>query len=207
MSDPNNAASGAPAQTTTPNTPAAAQTPQTVSIEEFNALKQQLNSVAAQLRRANEGGAGGDAGKTKSTAERTLEDRLRAIEEREAKASAKEREIGIRTAAERAGVPADRVDVLLPWLDRSHGKQIENTDSGPVFRDEFERTIPLTDWLKGFISSPAGSLFRPPVGTPGSTGLDGKPAARPGQKTITQADLLSGKFKPEDLQNAILEPR
>jgi len=181
-------------------------------------LEKTVNSLAAAFRRMTEGkqttqntGSSNDGSGTQTSnpqAEKSLQDRLKVAESILEKGQRRLRDAAIQDAAREAGVPAERLKVFKTVMEADFGKQIKlNEDDSVAFVDEFGQEKPISAFVQEFLKKPEGAIFRPPVQTPGASGLrgGGKGGPGPGAKVITRQQLLTGNYKPEDLNGAVIE--
>jgi len=189
----------------------------TIGVERIEQLEKTVNGMAAAIRRLTDGkqttqtatSNDGQQGQQNQQAEKSLQDRLKIAESILEKGQRRMRDAAIQDAAREAGVPAERLRVFKTVIEADYGNKLKLTDDDSVVYEEFEgvETKPVATLISEFLKKPEGAIFRPAVQTPGGSGLrgGGKGGPGPGQKVITRQQLLSGNFKPEDLQGAVIE--
>lgn len=135
-------------------------------------IQEALNPLSGMLRKLTNQKT--EAEPAKSPAEKTLTERLRAIEAREERQSQRARETAIRETALASGVDPSRAEYLLDHIERRHGRRIQVDDMGGAsYIDEFDQGQPLEGWMKKFLSTPAGEIFKAPTSVPGGKSLKG----------------------------------
>lgn len=155
-----------------------------ISYEAFEALQKSVNSLAAHIRRSQEQ----PEKPAKKETERSIEERLKAVEIREAQAAKKTRDANIKQTISALGVPADRAEFLFDHLELKHSANIieDGSKYKEIHEDGSSRETPLSDWMKTFVSSTSGEMFRPPVSTPQGKGLKTSGSAPMSRTTYTQ---------------------
>ena len=169
----------------TPNAPAA-NAPAPLTADQVKGIVQELvNPIFAEVRRLKDSTPPPPA---KSDAEKSIAERIRAVEETQAKANARLRLGAIRDAAREGGVLADRMRPFEAWLEAEHGARIRLEGDNGVHLDEFERPTPLKDYVSGILKTGVGEMFRAPVKTP-QVPAGGRPAQAAPADGRTYMDL------------------
>jgi hypothetical protein len=137
-------------------------------------IQEALNPISGMLRKLSTQTTQRAEPEAKNPAERSLMERLRAIEAREERQTARSRETAIRETALASGVDPARAEYLLDHIERRHGKRIQVDDMGQAsYVDEFDQGQPLEGWMKKFLTTPAGEIFKAPTQVPGGKSLKG----------------------------------
>ena len=133
-------------------------------------LRRGINSANAEIRRLREGYSP-KAPKQESTVEKTLNQRIEAMEAREKRIADKERMQSIRQSAEEAGVAPDRLDVYVDHVLARHGAKIVHQDNETTWQDELDQPKGLSDLAKKILSGPNGAMFKTAANVPAARGL------------------------------------
>lgn len=149
-------AEGSPAPEGTPN-------PQTVSVEEFAALKRQNDWLAKQVR---ELATAKQPTPAKSDEPATLKERLDKVEatlatERAMNAAGKQK-FALLQAVSASGVDADNAELLLDHIQVRHSANIKLGEDGePIYDDpETGDRKSIKDFVAGLLKGPRGDRFR-----------------------------------------------
>lgn len=200
----NAAITGEPAQTTNLNNAngnGANTNPETVSKADYDALQSKVNSFAATIRRLQEGKETPVAvvPPKDSKAEDVITQRLKALEDRDGKVTARARSTAIRDAASAAGVDAIRIPFVQSYLLQEYGNRIKVLDDeSVVYTGEFDgdTATPINDFIKSFVNKT--EFLKPAVATPASKNMrnSGNGAVR----NVAYADMPEAerqKLSPE----------
>ncbi len=178
-------------------TPAIPPAPQTFTLDEVKVLikdsvQAALNPIASDIRRFREAGIQPTT-PVVNQAEKTIAERIAAVEKQGETAKRRLRAAAIQEAASSNGVPESRLPVFKLAFEHEYGSgiQINEVDDTVTHMNAVNEVKPLGEVVKAFLGTSTGEIFRPVVGVPSGRGLRSgqqQIAARPSLFEMAQND-------------------
>lgn len=165
------------------NGQSASTTAPSVSLDDFKALQQGVGKLFAGFRELQESlkTVKPEAVQKQKQDELSLTARLEALENEKKALAQSKRMVAIKAAASDNGVPSTRVKFLVSELHSRLGDRITVDDFGEAnVRDETGGFIPLSTYVKQFVGTDEGEMFRPAPST------SSMPAVGQGAKVSTK---------------------
>ncbi len=184
--------------TATQTPPGEVQPPQYVTIEQHNAVLERLKGISGAIAGLSRTAPATLATPAAPAPDATLIERVKSIEDRDAKQREREKLSTIKTALIEGGVPAKKAEREARLILMDHGNKIQVGDDFNVSYRESEdgRASPVQEWIGALLKTDEGKLLLPPKATIDAGGSGGQGTQASGAHpfaTLTYKQIMEHK--------------
>jgi hypothetical protein len=170
--------------------------PDYVTKTEYDALIQRLDNQSRVLGKLESSIRKDDAPKPKAEEDKTLTERIRAMEEKEQKQKQKAARLEIKAALTTAGAQPEGIEGFAKMLYSEYQPAIEVDDEDRVLITEAEgKKAPVGEWVRAFLQSDKGKWMMAPKAAP----VDKSSARSMPSKSSSSGDVM--KISKDDYRH------